>query len=75
MRVDKYLAHAGMGTRKEVKQLIRAKRVSVNGEVIRSDDVKIDETKDTICLDGEVVAYEKMVYMMLNKPQGVISAT
>ncbi len=75
MRLDKFLAHAGIGTRKEVKELIRKKRVSVNGVIQKKDDVKIDELKDEICVDGEVIRYQQFVYYMLNKPQGVVSAT
>lgn len=75
MRLDKFLAHAGIGTRKEVKELIRKKRVSVNGILQKKDDVKIDEFKDEVCVDGEVVRYQQFVYYMLNKPQGVVSAT
>ena len=75
MRLDKFLAHAGIGTRKEVKELIRKKRVSVNGVIQKKDDVKIDELKDEVCLDGEVIRYQQFVYYMLNKPQGVVSAT
>lgn len=75
MRLDKFLAHAGIGTRKEVKELIRKKRVSVNGVIQKKDDVKIDEFKDEICVDGEIIRYQQFVYYMLNKPQGVVSAT
>lgn len=75
MRIDKYLAHLGYGTRKDVKQLIRSKRVIVNGEIIKKDDLKINEETDEICVDGIVCHYEKTVYYMLNKPQGVVSAT
>lgn len=75
MRLDKFLAHAGLGTRKEVKQLIRSKRIKVNGQLVRNDDLKIDETNDIVLLDDEAVSYEKYIYMMLNKPAGVISAT
>ena len=75
MRLDKYLAHAGVGTRKEVKELIRKKRVSVNGIIQKKDDIKIDEFNDEVCLDGERVHYQQFVYYMLNKPQGVVSAT
>lgn len=75
MRLDKYLAHAGLGTRKQVKQWIRKKHVRVNGSIICKDDVHIDEEKDIICLDDERILYEKKVYIMLHKPQGVISAT
>lgn len=75
MRLDKYLAHAGIGTRKEVKMLIRKKHICVNGIVCAKDDTKINEKKDTITFDGEDVSYEPIVYIMLNKPKGVVSAT
>lgn len=75
MRLDKFLAHTGYGTRKEVKEMIRKKRVSVNGIVQKKDDIKIDELNDEICVDGEIVKYQQFVYYMLNKPQGVVSAT
>lgn len=75
MRLDKYLAHAQVGTRKEVKLLIRKKHVTVNGEIVIKDDVHIDEVHDVVCVDGEEIYYETMVYLMLNKPSGVISAT
>lgn len=75
MRLDKYLAHSGIGTRKEVKNMIRKKRVSVNDEICTSDDVKIDEVNDIICVDGTKVEYYSEVYIMLNKPAGCVSAT
>ena len=75
MRLDKFLAHAGFGTRKEVKELVRKGRVVVNGQRVKKDDQKIDERQDQIQVDGRIVTYETEVYIMLNKPQGVISAT
>lgn len=75
MRIDKYLAYLGFGSRKDVKQLIKMKRVSVNGEIIKKDDIKINEESDQICVDDELCVYEKTVYYMLNKPSGVVSAT
>lgn len=75
IRLDKFLAHAGLGTRKEVKQLIRSKRIKVNDQLVRNDDLKIDEHQDRVMLDDELISYEPMIYMMLNKPAGVISAT
>ncbi len=74
MRLDKYLAHAGVGTRKEVKQLIRKKHVRVNDTIVCKDDMHIKDT-DTVFVDEEEVYYEQFVYLMLNKPEGVISAT
>ncbi len=75
MRLDKMLAHSGYGTRKEVKQLIRDGYVLVNGEVIVDDDFKVDEINDEIFVDGFQIDYRKHLYVMLNKPKDVVSAT
>lgn len=75
MRLDKMLAHSGYGTRKEVKEYIRKGLVMVNGEVITNDDYKVDEDNDEITILDKAVNYEKMIYLMLNKPDGYISAT
>lgn len=75
LRLDKYLADMGQGTRTEVKKMIRAGKVSVNQEIIKSPEFKIDTRTDEICADGELLAYEEFEYYMLNKPAGVVSAT
>lgn len=75
MRIDKMLAHSGFGTRKQVRQIIKDKLVEVNGEVITDHGTKIDPDNDKITVSGEGVNYQEFVYFMLNKPQGVISAT
>lgn len=75
MRLDKLLADSGLGSRKEVKQFIKKQRITVNGEIIRDDSKKVDEVNDIICFDGIEVLYQKFVHFMLNKPQGVVSAT
>lgn len=75
MRLDKFLAHANFGTRREVKKIIRSGWVSVNDQVIKNDDYKIDENNDIICVDNEQVIYQKFYYIMLNKPNGYVSAT
>lgn len=75
MRIDRFLAEMGEGTRSEVKNQIRKGCVNVNGETIKSPDYKIDTLKDKICLNNRQVAYVKYEYYMLNKPQGVLSAT
>lgn len=74
-RLDKILSHMGYGSRKEVKELIRKGYVLVNGEEVYDDDFKVDEVLDNITIDGEDINYESMVYIMLNKPNGVVSAT
>lgn len=75
IRLDKYLADMGLGTRTEVKKDIKKGRISVNQEIVKSPEYKIDTQTDMVLADGKEIAYEKLVYYMLNKPQGVISAT
>lgn len=75
MRLDKMLAHLGYGSRKKVKELIRNGNVLVNGDVIINDDFKVDEDKDEVIIFDNKVEYDKFIYLMLNKPDGYISAT
>lgn len=75
MRLDKYLADMSFGTRKEVKLLIRQKRVQINGEIATSPEYKLNENSDKVVVDGKEVVYQKFIYYMLNKPAGYVSAT
>ena len=75
MRLDKFLKDTGFGSRKEVKVLIKQKRVSVNDIVISNEGISVDENTDIIKVDNTQVIYIKYVYIMMNKPQGVVSAT
>ena len=75
MRLDKLLANYGIGTRKEVKSLIREGFVKVNRIIIKKDDFKVDHEIDEIVFDDELIEYRPYVYIMLNKPAGYISAT
>ena len=75
MRLDKLLAHCGYGSRKQVKEYIRKGFVLVNGEVVLDDDFKVDETKDDVVIANQGIKYEKFIYIMLNKPDGYVSAT
>jgi 16S rRNA pseudouridine516 synthase len=75
MRLDKMLAHAGYGSRKEVKEYIRKGYVMVNGNIICDDDFKVDEINDEVVIADNNVNYEKMIYLLLNKPDGYVSAT
>lgn len=75
MRLDKYLADCGIGTRSEIKKLIRAGNVRVSGLTKVTPDSKIDENTAEVFVDGILVKYRKYIYLMLNKPQGYISAT
>lgn len=75
MRLDKFLANSGVGSRKEVKEYIKKYRIKVNGTIIKIPDIKINEEKDIIEFDNKIIKYKKYVYIMLNKPKNVITAT
>ena len=75
MRLDKMLVSCGVGSRKDIKNLVKAGVVTVNGEVAKKSDVHIDENADTVCVNGQKVTYKEFVYLMLNKPAGYVSAT
>ena len=75
MRLDKFLVACAVGSRTEVKNFLKAGRVTVNGKKEKSAKLQINEEIDEICFDGQVLHYEEFVYYMMNKPQGVISAT
>ena len=75
MRLDKYLVACAVGSRTEVKNFLKAGRVMVNGKKEKSAKLQINENTDEICFDGQKLEYEEFVYYMMNKPQGVISAT
>lgn len=75
MRLDKYLADCGVGTRAEVKKLIRSGAVSVTGIDKASADTKIDENSAEVFVLGTLLSHKKFVYLMLNKPMGCICAT
>lgn len=74
MRLDKYLADCGYGTRKEIKKLIKSGAVTVNSVENPLPETKIDENCDKVFVMNTEVIYKKFVYLMLNKPQGVVSA-
>jgi len=75
MRLDKYISNGGYKTRKEVKKLINQGRVSVNSKVILKADYKVDIHNDEVICNHEKIIYKKFYYFMINKPQGVLSAT
>lgn len=74
-RIDKILANNGFGTRKEVKQLIKWGVVKADGVTVKSSDAKFDAESTEITVNGERLNYRKFVYLMLNKPEGYVSAT
>lgn len=73
-RLDKLLASQGTMSRKDVKEIIKNGRVAVNGKKVRESSVKIGE-EDTVTLDGTALNLKKHIYIMLNKPQGIVSAS
>lgn len=74
-RLDKIIASQGKYSRSEVKKLVKAGLVTLNGRVVKSSDIKCDVNTDVISIDGVSLNYKKHIYIMLNKPKGVISAT
>lgn len=74
-RIDKILANMGYGSRKEVKKLIKNNLVEVNGEKVKDPSINIDPEKDKILVGDKLVNYRKFIYIMMNKPEGVVSAT
>lgn len=75
MRIDKMLANLGFGSRKDVKQLLKSGVVQINNTVIKDSKMHVDPENDVVSLNGEVVEYRQFIYLMMNKPSGVISAT
>ncbi|QAT48421.1 rRNA pseudouridine synthase [Caproiciproducens sp. NJN-50] len=74
-RLDKILASQNLGSRKEVGALIRAGRVSVGGTEVRRPEWKADPEADVIAVDSQVLNFKRHVYLMMNKPDGVLSAS
>lgn len=74
-RLDKIIASQGKYSRSEVKKLVKSGLVKVNGSVVKASDIKCDVNTDEIIVDGVSLNYKKHIYIMLNKPKGVISAT
>ncbi len=75
IRLDKYLADMGIGTRSAIKNEIRKRAVSVNGNTAVKPEMKIDPDKDEVCYRGTPVIYEPYVYYMFHKPMGCVCAT
>jgi len=74
-RIDKIIASQGQYSRSDVKKLISKKQVAVNGEVVKSANVKADPLTDRITVKGVALDFKRNVYLMLNKPKGYVSAT
>lgn len=75
MRVDKFLSEMGIATRSESARAAKRGEISVDGIVIKKADIHIDPEKNAVCYRGSLVKYEKYIYVMLNKPDGYVSAT
>jgi 16S rRNA pseudouridine516 synthase len=75
VRIDKLLSNLGYGSRKEVKQLLKDGAVKVNDTIVRDAKQHVDPNTETITLYGEVIEYKEWIYLMMNKPPGVVSAT
>ena len=75
IRLDKFLSDATAYSRKDVRGLVKRKAITVNGITAKCADMKIDEAQDVVCVNGGRIVYRKFVYLMLNKPQGYLSAT
>lgn len=75
MRLDKFLVEMGIGSRSQVKQIVKKGMITVNKAPAKSSDMRIDENKDNIQYNGRLLLYSKFRYFLLNKPAGYVSAT
>ncbi|NLJ57678.1 MAG: rRNA pseudouridine synthase [Tissierellia bacterium] len=75
LRIDKMLSNSGLGSRKQIKQAARKGYVEINGRVEKDSSKIIDTEKDMVKYKGQVIKYLQFIYLMMNKPAGVISAT
>ncbi len=75
LRLDKLLTSGGFGSRSEVKILIKAGKITVNNQIVKKADTKINTDTDTVYYNNNKIEYIENLYIMLNKPQGVVSAT
>ncbi len=75
MRLDKFLCELNIGTRSQVKELIKRGNVSVNGMIVNRSDTAVNEFSDDITFMGEKLLYRKYVYIIINKPAGIVTAT
>lgn len=75
MRIDKLLANLGYGSRKDVKKLLKDGAVKVNDVMVKDAKQHVDPVNETVTLNGETIEYKEFIYLMMNKPPGVLSAT
>ena len=74
MRLDKYLADLGIASRSELKSIIKAGRVSVDGAIIREPEFRLADESASVSLDGKLLSYSRFRYFMIDKPTGVLTA-
>lgn len=74
-RLDKLLSHEGFGSRKDIKKMLRSRTVLINGKQIFDSSIQVDADKDAIIIDGEKIDFHKNIYLMMNKPQHVVSSS
>ena len=75
MRLDKFLKECNVCSRSESKQILKKGLIKINGNIVKDASYKLDENKDVVTYNDRVIEYQEFVYIMLNKPAGVISAT
>lgn len=75
MRLDKLLAHTGFGSRKDVKKLIKSGAVRIDDQTVKNSNAHINLESAAVTVHGERVVYREFIYLMMNKPPGVLSAT
>ncbi|HZH93113.1 MAG TPA: pseudouridine synthase [Tissierellaceae bacterium] len=74
-RLDKVLSNMGVGSRKEVKEMVKAGMVTVNGKVMKASDFKVDVEGDEIVCGGKTIRYREFIYLQMNKPKDLVSST
>ncbi|MCW3792352.1 rRNA pseudouridine synthase [Paenibacillus sp. LS1] len=75
LRLDKILSHMGVGTRSELKKMVKQGRIHVDGKAVKDSGIQVNPEVNVIEADGERIVYREMIYLMLHKPPGVVSAT
>ncbi|OPF52102.1 16S rRNA pseudouridine(516) synthase [Clostridium baratii] len=74
-RLDKIISNLGYGSRKEIKSIARKGLIEVDGVIVKDSSMNVDPEKSVIKINGEEIFYREYIYLMMNKPDGVISAT
>lgn len=74
-RLDKFLVEMSVASRSTIKDMAKKGRITVNGQIVKASDTKLDESADVVAVDGQVIVFSSTEYFMLNKPAGVITAT